>query len=452
MHDDSYSAFFALTENAEDDEKAVILELLKGNTNSSSKFHLANVARISVAYVFALFIFILESIRLAITRKNVPEPGSTQLFASSSERNSSNDHLARLQSSTKSSLNVLILESPLRQFKRRIEEIPKTKTFWCRTLGTDFDAMFRYMSRHKALLRSSMKLHGHNELRIKPLAMCFVRLLRGHSISNFLEIHPTRRLVFTLSGNACTSIIEQRLKGTIRTVHWLHGVGLGIKFDSFSDLTLVNNEYDHQFYADKICGGSVFFPRKTARFSVPNSEEDIEAVAVYSNLIHPSNQYFDKAGTKIEGDILSIVSSKFDDRQLVIKPHPITASLLGDRLDEYLNFISGFGFELQDNLDGLAPDKTLFISTISTSFIDLIARGHCVFLYNKFGDSHSGFQDHVCSELKFVDAATLDKTLNLFHNKENLIQALKSFAVQSQTDTFEFLSDAHLKQRNSQDL
>jgi hypothetical protein len=440
MNDDRYRIFRELTENATAEEQAVILELLKEN---SADFHARAstvvLMRFLLANFLALSIFFVEMLYIVIGPRTSPATQPRLLFGSSSERNTSNIHLLQLVKSTDREFDVLIFESPIRRFKKEIGDSPKIRKHWCRTFETDIAAIVRFVGASRNLSSAAVRLSRHRDVKIKTITMSLVRLLRGISISNYLENRPIRRLVFTLSGNACTSTIELRLKGVAQTIHWLHGVGLGFNFDSFSDQTLVNNEYDYHFYRDGLCGKSVFYPDNSLTFLIPKHVIDIDCVIVYSNLIHPNNQNFERAGIDIERELLEIVSSRFRGKTLLIKPHPASLRLLGRRLDDYLQFLEDHNFRLVEDSTELVGENTLYISTVSTSFIDLMAEGKCVFMYEKFASHHSGFQNQVSPKLKFQDSNSFNKALSLLDDSDSLVAALESFAVQSQEATFRYL-------------
>ncbi len=396
MNDERYSIFAQLTANASDEEKAVVLELLKQDhlerRASSTPMVLA---RYLFAYLVSIGVFSLEIFRLAVSRQQRSEIGQATLFCASSERNTSNLHLQKLVNSSSQTFDILVLESPLKRFARKFGDLTNVRMHWCRTLTTDFGAIFRNLGCQKRLISAVVKVSEYRQIQARTLSMTLVRLLRGMSISQYLVSIEVPRLVFSLSGNACTSTIELRLKGTTETIHWLHGVGLGFKFDSFADRTLVNNEYDYQYYSEglpELSGQPLFFPRSARTFSVPARLEDIRTVVLYSNLIHPNNKYFESGGIEVERRIAPADIGQVPGKELVVKPHPSAIPLLGDRLGSYMRLLQQFGFRLQTETDNFVSKRTLYLSTVSTSFIDLIATGKCVFMYDKFADRSSGFK------------------------------------------------------------
>jgi len=440
MIDERRRIFIELTKEATDEEKAVILELLKeDNCDSRATPIPIAAARFLIAYVLSLGLFLVEMLCIAVSDKRDSKAWSPLLFGASSERNTTNLHLQRLLDSTNMHFDILILESPIKRFEQQLKDLGNTRTLWCRTIPTDLNAIVQYVRTFGRLRSAAVKISRYRRLNIRNTAMVLVRLLRGMSISRFLARKQATRLVFSLSGNACTSIIELQLKGITKTIHWLHGVGLGFNFDSFSDLTLVNNEYDYLFYREGLCGQSKFFPEISRTFFVPAGVEAIEAVVVYSNLIHPNSNHFEEMGIDVERDLLRTVSAKFAGKDLVVRPHPSSVPLLGNRLDEYLDLLRQYGFRVSTETDNSAPESTLYISTVSTSFIDLVAAGKCVLMYDRFANKLSGFQDHVSQALRFRDERSFKGALGLLESPSELISALKSFVVQSQDDAFNYL-------------
>ena len=454
MDDDRYDLFALLAKDSSVDERAVLLELLKeGSSKRTSPNSAVFFVKFSLAYLLALSISCIESLFL-LTRRDTPiTPGVNTLFATSSQKNTSNHHLVELIDDTGANLDVLVLESPLKRYQQqRIIDLPNLRIHWCRTPRTDLGAITHYFRCFRSLLRVTRLLSEHCSLGVKNLAMCLVRLIRGNSNSRVLKSMPIQKLVFTLSGNACTSVIEQSLKGVTQTIHWLHGVGLGFTFESFSDYTLVNNEYDYQFYNNGIGGEPLFFPDKNLSFQIPRKIQDIRTIVVYSNLIHPNNKNYSTYGIDVERDLLHIISSQFAAVQLILKPHPSSYKLLGNRIADYAEFVGNLGFRLWSGHDDLAPEETLYISTVSTSFIDLISCGRCVFMYEKFSSQQSGFQEKISPHLKFQDADTFEGALALFDDPGRLKIELEKFSVQSSKAVFEFLlNDCHIRKDDYHD-
>jgi len=440
MRDERYSTFAELAEDATDEEKAIVLELLKEDTSTSKTTTTAvAVVRYLSACMISIAVFLLEMLRISVSAKEKTIAKSTQLFCSSSERNTTNFHLQRLIEATNQQFDILILESPLKRFSKRLADFSNVRICWCRTIATDVSALVTYLGYQHRLLSTVVRLSKQKPIGIKILSMALVRLLRGASISQYLEKNRVERLVFSLSGNACTSMIELKLKDITKTVHWLHGVGLGFNFDAFADETLVNNEYDYQFYNDGLSGCATFFPDNSRKFSMPARISEISAVVIYSNLIHPSSEYFKRMGMEVERELLNIVSANFSKHDLVLKPHPSAIPLLGNQLGEYLKWLKQYGFRIETQSDDFAAERTLYISTVSTSFIDLISAGKCVFIYDNFANKLSAFQDHVRPAIRFRDEKSFDDTLDLFDSPNRLNSALEGFKVHSQEATFAYL-------------
>ena len=93
MNDKRYRIFHELTENATDDEKGVILELLKEDTTDRPARSAPLVfMRFLLAYFSALSIFLVELLRIAYEPKTDVETWPRLLFGSSSEKNTTNTH------------------------------------------------------------------------------------------------------------------------------------------------------------------------------------------------------------------------------------------------------------------------------------------------------------------------------------------------------------------------
>jgi hypothetical protein len=442
MRDERYELFDELSDGRTAAEKAIILELLKvGSDDAQSNANQLATPKFLLSYTLALLIFFLELLRISVMPGRAQKVPTCVLFGSSAQKNSTNFHLQSLLKSVDRKLDILILDSPVRRSQHRVSDIPNTEAHYGRTIVSDAFAMLEFIRCTGKLRRIAVLLSKLRCISTKEFAMCLVRLLRGFSISCTLTKAGVTKLVFSLSGNACTSMIEQRLKGEIETIHWLHGVGLGFNFDSFADKTVVNNEYDHQFYSGGICGQSKFFPEKSRALSIPTQISGIGTIVVYSNLIHPSNEFYRSKGIQVEKELLTLLMPTFGDKNLRIRPHPVSMQLLGNLADDYLRFLEDHCFRLLDEEDNLVPENTLYISTVSTSFVDLIASGYCVFMYDKFASRHSQFQHQVNSALKFRDSASLNDSLRLFDSEDLLRTALTSFSVQSQEATFRYLLD-----------
>jgi hypothetical protein len=393
----------------------------------------------SIFYVISISIFVLEILLLAFSRKTELKQLPALLFGASSESNTSNRHLQELGRFANTELDILILESPIKRFENRLSDTVKARMHWCRSVQTDLKALIAFLGMSARIFSAVSRASIHRKIGARRLSMTFVRLLRGLSISQFLKSRGVQRLVFTLSGNACTAMIELGMKGSAETIHWLHGVGLGFKFDSFSDKTLVNNEFDYRFYGKGLSAEAVFFPDKSQHFLVPAGESGIASVVVYSNLIHPSNSFYRSMGTDVENELLSIIANQFPGKELVLKPHPSAFRLLGDQLDEYRRSVEQRNFRFWQESDRFAPERTLFVSTVSTIFIDLVADGKCVFMYDKYADGSSRFQRGISEKIRFQDEDSLRKAIQLLDSPTSLISALQSLGVQSEEETFSYL-------------
>ena len=365
-------------------------------------------------------------------------PSSRQLIGSSTERNTSNNHFARLVDATDETFDVLLLESPLKPFGKSILTLPRLKVSWCRSRITDLKAIQYSIICFPLLFRSAAAMRRYGSISFKNIMMCLLRYLRGKSNAQYLrELRPSR-IVFTLSGNACTSIIELELKGSTSTIHWLHGIGLGFAFESFAEWTLVNNQFDRDSYNGGISGASLFFPDEAPSFDVPRRLSDVDDIVIYSNLVHRDNEWFQQLGFSVERELLTLVAQRTSRTRLWLKPHPTSGSLLGKWQDDYSEMVSGLGFTLLTEADDFATDSTIYISTISTSYIDLISRGRCVFLYEKYGNRDSGFFEYISQDLRFADGETMDQTFELLENSDRLIEELSRFVVQSEKRLFDY--------------
>lgn len=440
MDDERYNLFVELTEGATDTEKAILLEIVKEDELAArSQPKIAVFGHFLTAYLVSISVFTLEMLLLAFSRKPDTKHHPALLFGASPESNTSNRHLQELGSFAKTELDILILESPIKRFEKRLADTITTRMHWCRSVHTDVKALLAFVGKSARIFSAVSRASIHRKIVARRLSMTLVRLLRGLSISQFLKPRGVRRLVFSLSGNACTTMIEIGLKGTTETIHWLHGVGLGFKFDSFSDKTLVNNEFDYRFYGNGLSAEAVFFPDKSRHFLVPAGESSIASVVVYSNLIHPSNAFYGSMGIDVEHELLSIIANQCPGKELVLKPHPSAFRLLDDRLDEYRRSVEKRHFRFWQENDRFDPEKTLFVSTVSTIYIDLVADGKCVFMYDKYADASSKFQDGISEKIRFNDEDSFKKAVQLLDSPHSLISALQNLGIQSQEATFYYL-------------
>jgi len=437
MSDKGYSRFFSLQRDATDIQESIFLELLKEDELlvSNPKRCWWGCFKLLFIYISALIIFFFEALAILISVKK--ESAKKINFATSADRNTTNNHLYRMSQEVDVGLNYLILDSP---FRAGYWSKKRFNVLWGRTIKNDFLAITTYIKSLKEIMKAMHYLSLRYILPTKLSTMCLVRLMRGISIGSFLHSMEIEKIVFSLSGNACTGMIEKKLNSVgIDTIHWLHGVGLGFKFDSFSSVTLVNNSYDEYFYKNKICGDSLFIFRDDVKYFYPKYKRDISSIVVYSNLVHNSNLNFQKYGYKVEEELLSLSKNIAAGVKLYWKPHPNCFNVLGQLGDKYRNYVESFGFEFLELENDLEKTKTQYISTISTSFIDLCSQGVSVFLYDKYGDPDSMFKDSIDDRLKFNSAESLTKCLNLFNHPLELKSALTSFRIHSYQGTYLYL-------------
>lgn len=244
----------------------------------------------------------------------------------------------------------------------------------------------------------------------KSLVNFLLRTIRGASICDEIKEREISALVFSLSGNATSAYIELYFKNKIKSIHWLHGVGMGYNFDCYSDIQLVNNSADYEYYMNGLCDRVCFLPKLISYKSFIEGNE-FKNVLIYTNLVHHSNEYFYEKGFDIELELINIIKSQ-NFEKIYLKFHPSVESFLGkNKFIEYLNILNDLGVKVVFETPTRILKNALVVSTVSTTYIDNLKIGVIPLLFNKYGDRKTFYPTEVYEQLKFYDELSFSVAL-----------------------------------------
>lgn len=225
-------------------------------------------------------------------------------------------------------------------------------------------------------------------------AICF-RVMLGESHARWAAGHvPTgpRTVVFGHTGVADSHLLERALQARgARTVHWVHGVSLGLNFVAGSDLGLFQCGADARWHEGLGGYGATASLPATAPTAVTGGDGWL----VLSNLIHPMNADYRRHGIAGEIALLEAVAAAAGDARKVWKPHPILGSLGLDVRDGIETRAAALGFERWPSAADLASaasiaaaadlgrvaDFAVVVSTPSTVALDALRFGVLPILY-----------------------------------------------------------------------
>lgn len=213
-------------------------------------------------------------------------------------------------------------------------------------------------------------------------AICF-RVMLGETHARWVAVHVPagpRTLVFGHTGVADSHLLERALQGRgARTVHWVHGVSLGLNFVAGSDLGLFQCGSDARWH--QALGG--YGATASLPAAAPTPAAGGEGWLVLSNLIHPMNADYRRHGIAGEVALLEAVAAAAGDARKVWKPHPILASLELDVRSAIEARAAALGFTRWREGDdlGRARDFAVVVSTPSTVALDALRLGVLPILY-----------------------------------------------------------------------
>lgn len=217
-------------------------------------------------------------------------------------------------------------------------------------------------------------------------AICF-RVALGETHARWAAVHigsGPRTVVFGHTGVADSHLLERALQAKgARTVHWVHGVSLGLNFVGGSDLAVFQ------------CGSDARWHRKLGGYGrceslpapAPAPAPGGEGWLLLSNLVHPMNPDFRRHGVAGEAALLEAVAAAAGDARKVWKPHPILASLDPAVRSDIETRAAALGFARWPEAQPLdqARDFAVIVSTPSTVALDVLKFGVLPVLYGGAG-------------------------------------------------------------------
>ncbi|MBX3479458.1 MAG: hypothetical protein KF842_03595 [Caulobacter sp.] len=211
-------------------------------------------------------------------------------------------------------------------------------------------------------------------------AICF-RMMLGETqaawIRRTLGVGP-RTVIFGHTGVADSHLLERALQARgARTIHWVHGVSLGLNFVAGSDLGLFQCGADARWH--QALGG--YGLAAALPLPAPDQATGGEGWLLLSNLVHPMNPRFRRDGVAGEAALLEQVAAAAaiaGQTRLVWKPHPILRTLPAEVRDAIEARAAALGFSRWPHQGGdlaRAKDFQLVLSTPSTVAIDMLRLG-----------------------------------------------------------------------------
>lgn len=248
-------------------------------------------------------------------------------------------------------------------------------------------------------------------------AICF-RMALGETSAVWVRRHvPTgpSTVVFGHTGVADSHLLERAIQRQgARTVHWVHGVSLGLNFVGGSNLAVFQCGSDARWH--EALGG--YGRAASLPADPPQPASGGEGWLVLSNLVHPMNADFRRHGVAGEVALLEAVAAAAGKARKVWKPHPILASLDVDTRTAIERRAVELGFTRWREGDPLsgARDFAVVVSTPSTVALDVLKLGVLPILYGGGDlDPHSAIAQlplkaSSAAELKRAASAPADFT------------------------------------------
>ncbi|MDO9337784.1 MAG: hypothetical protein Q7T61_15425 [Caulobacter sp.] len=207
-------------------------------------------------------------------------------------------------------------------------------------------------------------------------AICF-RVMLGETHARWVARHAPqgpRTVVFGHTGVADSHLLERALQARgARTVHWVHGVSLGLNFVAGSDLGLFQCGSDARWH--QALGG--YGQAASLPAEPPAPAAGGEGWLVLSNLVHPMNAEFRRHGVAGEAALLEAVAAAAGAGRKVWKPHPILDSLDPSVRQAIEARAAALGFSRWPAADGLAraAEFGVVVATPSTVALDVLKLG-----------------------------------------------------------------------------
>jgi len=211
-------------------------------------------------------------------------------------------------------------------------------------------------------------------------AICF-RMLLGETAARWARRQPGgigRGVIFGHTGVADTHLLERSLQSAGgRTLHWVHGVSLGLNFVAGSDVGLFQCGADARWH-QRLGGYGRTLALPAQR---PEPAPMGRGWLLLSNLAHPMNPDFRRNGAVAEEALLDAVSRAAvlaGQTRLVWKPHPVIHTLSQDIQDRLHARARDLGFAVWPHADGelaRAADFALVVASPSTVALDMLRLG-----------------------------------------------------------------------------
>lgn len=238
-------------------------------------------------------------------------------------------------------------------------------------------------------------------------AICF-RMALGETSAAWTRRHVPqghRTVIFGHTGVADSHLLERALQSQgARTVHWVHGVSLGLNFVGGSDLAYLQCGSDARWH--QRLGG--YRATLSLPAEPPKPATGGEGWLLLSNLVHPMNPDYRRHGVAGEAAVLEAVARAAGDARKVWKPHPILASLPAEVRHAIEARAADLGFERwpADAPLSRARDFAVVVSTPSTVALDMLKLGVLPILYGGGFDPDSAIAQ---LPLKADSAADLEQ-------------------------------------------
>ncbi len=213
-------------------------------------------------------------------------------------------------------------------------------------------------------------------------AICF-RAMLGETHARWAARHipaRPRTVVLGHTGVADSHLLERALQARgARTVHWVHGVSLGLNFVAGSDIGLFQCGSDARWH-DRLGG---YGATTSLPADAPTPATGGDGWLVLSNLVHPMNADYRRHGIAGEVALLEAVSAAAADGRKVWKPHPILDSLDASVRQAIESRAAALGFSRwrEGNDLSLARGFAVVVSTPSTVALDVLKLGVFPVLY-----------------------------------------------------------------------
>ncbi|MDB5470621.1 MAG: hypothetical protein JWR84_2181 [Caulobacter sp.] len=213
-------------------------------------------------------------------------------------------------------------------------------------------------------------------------AICF-RMALGETSAVWALRHVRRgprTVVFGHTGVADSHLLERAIQRQgARTVHWVHGVSLGLNFVGGSNLGVFQCGSDARWH--QALGG--YDRTASLPAQAPEPAAGGKGWLVLSNLVHPMNAEYRRHGLAGETALLEAVAAAAGKAARVWKPHPILNTLDPEVRAAIEARAAALGFTRWREGDdlGRARDFAVVVSTPSTVALDVLKLGVLPILY-----------------------------------------------------------------------